>query len=235
MKLLWSELYKLVHDIQLRICVFVLLFYSIMGFSTSVNQDLFQGATVSEFLEYNFDPAILLIFSSFICPAVFAAEYSYRSYKNMVPFFSRSKIYLIKMLTMMIGFVFILVLDMLICSIFASLMTGDMLQLADMRNILFRYCTFFAMIMLLTSLLTLFSMIVRNRALTYIATVAFALMLVLLPIPFGDDGIKLWDLWQTSYAWGSVPNGQTIFFTIAASAFLFFVGGIVFYRREIKP
>lgn len=232
MKLLSSELYKLLHDAQLRICIVIMLAFSGFSFLLSVNPELYQTTDASVFLSYNLDPAILLLFTGFTSLAVFASEYSCRTYKNIVPFFGRGKIFLTKTIAMVVLIAVTLLLNTIVSVATACMVTGDTITLSDVQNLLFQYIVFFAMSLLLSSMLTLFGLLVQNRALGYVAAIMLSMTFSVIPVPFTGD--SLWYMWATSFEWGQVPSGTVVVITLVAAAAIQFVGGMMFERKELR-
>lgn len=233
MKLFRHEIYKLSRDIQFRVCAVVLWVYSIFGFLTSVNRtDFFTAKTVSSFLQDYTDPVLLLILVGVISPTIFASEYSFHTYKNMIPFVSRKKIFWSKFLAMFTGIWIVLLVDMFLELGIASVVTRDFPDIQDFAFSILRYSNIFLMLLLVVSLLTLFCLLVQKRALANVATVCFSLGLYFIPADF--KGTALWDLWVDSLAWGSMINMTVFGLIFIISAFIISVSLVVFQRQEVR-
>ena len=214
MKIFYHESFKLIKDKQVRVVFLALCFQTIFGFLLSVNRDDFFHTTPAFFLENNSDPAVLFILMGFVSASIFGADFSYRTYKNLVPFVGKRKIFINKMITLFTSIAGILMIDITLNIAIAFVMTGKIANFLDIISLFKRYFAFYIIIIFLSAFLILCCILTQNRALTYVMAVALPLLFSALPV--GYNHYTVWDIFEKMYMWNANPLNITtvIFITV---------------------
>lgn len=227
----FHEILKLAKDRQVGVIALVLYFYTLFGFLTSVNVEIFYNTTPTVFLENNSDPVVLFILLGFISSSIFGADFSHHTYKNIIPVVGRKKIFVNKLITLFISMAGILLIDFILNIIIAFFMTGKMASILDIISLSKRYIAFYTIVLFISAFFILFCILARSRALTYV-------MAVILPFsfsafPIGYKGYTVWDVLAGMYTWNVSPfNVSTIVLSIVILIVLL-TSGIIFSRREV--
>ncbi len=231
MSILFHEGLKLIKDKQVRAVVFVLYFYTIFGFLTSVNLEIFYNTTPEVFLKNNSDSVVSFILMGFISSSIFGSDFSYRTYKNIIPFAGRRRIFVNKLIALLISAASILLIDFILNIVIAFFMTGKMAGVLDAIALFKRYVAFYIIVLFISAFLILFCILTRSRALTYVMAVVLPFSFSAFPI--GYKNYTVWDIFEEMYTWNMSPlNTNTVLLSIVILIVLL-TAGIIFSRREV--
>jgi ABC-type transport system involved in multi-copper enzyme maturation permease subunit len=225
-------MFKLIKDLQFRVCLIFLFGNIIFGFLIAPRRSDFFEYSISQFLENNVDPAILLILVGLIAPTIFASEYSYNTYKNILPYIHKRNTFVNKVLMLLAGVAVILLFSMIIGILFAIVMTGESPTLVDITQFIQKNVVFFVMICLSTSVLTLFSILIKNRAIVNVLSVILTFTYLILPVP--TTGKTLWQLFELTYLEkGFLDINNLLAITVVAVIF-YSVSMYIFIKQEVR-
>jgi len=232
MKVFFHEGFKFVKNTQLKVTIFILYFYTVFGFLTSVNQDGFYHVTPAVFLENNTDPAVLFILMGFVAPSIFGCDFSYHTYKNIVPITSKKNIFFNKLLVLFTGIIGILTIDFLLNILVTLFMTGELATFSDVICLLKRYIGFYVIILFISGFLALFCMLTKSRALTYVMAVILPFSFSAIPTDF--LGNTVWDAFEKLYAWNANPFNIITVILVVVMCITLLISEMVFLKREVS-
>lgn len=233
MNLLQGELYKLWKDRQIRVISIIMILYTVFGSLLSVNPDYYTNATAPMMLnDATSDAAMILIFLGLVSSAVFAAEYSFRTYKNVIPYVKRNQIYIAKVMSSVIGIFVLLFICYLVGLVYSVVYTGTFMAMIDLKYYFFRFCTHFFMVLLHTGILILISIATKNRVIVNISTVLVLFFYMFIPINSSKQSI--FHFGELAYEWGKTPDLLMLLLLIIAYFICVLLGYLIFRRQEVK-
>ena len=232
MNVFFHEGLKLIKDKQVRTVVLVLYFYTIFGFLTSVNLEIFYNTTPTVFLKNNVDPVVLFILMGLVSSSIFGSDFSHHTYKNIIPVVGRKRVFVNKLITLLIGSACILLVDFILNIAIAFFMTGKVAGILDIIDLSKRYAAFYIIVLFISALLILFCILTRSRALAYVMAVVLPFSLSVFPI--GYKGYTVWDIFEEMCVWGVSPLNTSAVILIIVILLTLSMSWMIFSKREVS-
>lgn len=250
LNLLGADFYKLRRSKSFWICLGILVTivaYVIIDFSSSAHiKEQFSPSTFHWiymfFYEKSFFPYFVPLFQAIFITMFITSEYSTGTIKDSVSLgFSRTKIYMSKLITVSIGSIlmmlvatfFIVITSIFVFGIYGSFSMYDLILLARMILIQFLLYTAYASIFLMIAFL------IKNIGGTMAFGIFFSLIIGSLGTLFGD-GYLARILLLKNFSPTAVPHPQAVDIRIGIAVGLAYlilcsgIGGFIFKKQDIK-
>ncbi|MCT8975266.1 ABC transporter permease [Clostridium sp. CX1] len=250
LNLLRADFYKLRRSKSFFICLVMIAFfvaYVILDFSSSahmkerLSQSTFHWIYML-FKERAFLPYFIPMFQAIFITMLITSEYSAGTIKDSVSLgFSRSKIYISKLITVSVGSIlmmlvaifFTVITSIFVFGIYGSFTTYDLLLLVRMFLIQSLLYTAYASIFLMIAFL------IKNVGGTMSFSIFFSLILGSLGSVVGNSYLGR-ILLLMNFSPTAVPQPQVVDIRIAIAVALFYlilclgIGGFIFKKQDIK-
>lgn len=225
------EEYKLYKDKQIRIIVGFIIFYLTIKFIFSEKPSFYVSGSVGEWMaDATIDSAFMAMLVSLVASAIFAAEYSYKTYKNIIPYVKKRRLFEAKIVTNAVSIFIILIIWYIFGLIIAIIKSTNSLTFQDLLFSLYKFCTQYLMILAHSGLLILISVVFHSRTITNISTVLLWFCYSFIPI----NGKKIFDYIVYACIWGTKPNYMLCLCLLLLFCICTFISNIIFNKQEVR-
>jgi ABC-type transport system involved in multi-copper enzyme maturation permease subunit len=231
--MLRSEFLKLRKDRTLIVILVFIIFYIISGpLLTAPNvKAFFKTADTGELLSgFTTDTAFEMMLIGLVSAAVFAAEFSVGTIRNVLINNDRTRVYLYKTIALAVTVFVFLFVWFLSGFLFTVISRQTLPSLTDLKFYGFRFIVQYLLVLMQTGFITIIGIITGKRAVANISTIFIWMLSAFLPI--GGQFATMYI--ESRYEWGNAPSGKLIAVLAGIIAASYAVGFVLFQKKEIK-
>jgi len=228
MDIIKSDIYKLVRDKQTIILIALYFIFDLLAWFFAINLETLRPAEILELNTADF--GMLFLFVTISAVSIFAIDYSSDALKEILPYHSRKKLFISKLILVILVSFTLQLICYLMGILYSVVFIGSLPSFSDVISYAERFISHYMIILANIGFVLLLSSFFKQRYLINALTLISLLIVRFFPV---GNGMFLFDYLNSQFVWEIGFNLIFIISSFLVSAVFFYIGYLLFSKREV--